>query len=153
MNEEILEGIFVGSHKHALDSKRRVTIPSDWRSSVGSSKRVFILPGIEEKCLYIYTAQEMQQRLNRLRDLSVADEKGRKLIRQIASRAESVSWDKQGRIRISEDLLKHAEIEHEVILSGAFHRFELWNPEHFAVAREETGEGVSLADAARYVGF
>lgn len=153
MLDGLLSGVFVGKAEHALDSKHRVTIPSDWRASVGESNRLFILPGINEKCLYVYTAQEMAHRIEKLKELSVADEKSRQLIRQIASRADSVVWDAQGRIRIKEHLLEHAGIEGHAVLSGAFNRFEIWNPEEFERAQAAGGDGASLEEAARYVGF
>ncbi|AKJ65004.1 division/cell wall cluster transcriptional repressor MraZ [Kiritimatiella glycovorans] len=146
------QGVFVGTYRHALDPKRRLTIPSEWRALMAETNRVYVIPGIEERCLYVYTAQEMTRRMQKVRDLSVADEKARTLLRQVASQASSAVWDSQGRIRINDALLEHAGIEAQVVLSGAFFRFEVWSPGEFDRVSRESAEG-GLAEAARYAGF
>ena len=66
IDELLNAGAFVGSYTHSLDSKRRVTIPSDWREAAGNPT-LFILPGVNVKCLYVVTAREMAQRLEKVR--------------------------------------------------------------------------------------
>ncbi len=68
--EELLNaGAFVGSYTHSLDGKKRVTVPSDWREAAGNPE-LFVLPGVNEKCLYVVTAREMAQRLEKVRAAS-----------------------------------------------------------------------------------
>jgi MraZ protein len=153
MLEGLLQGVFVDNYEHALDSKHRLTVPSSWRDAVGGTNQLIVLPGIGSRCLYVYTAKELSKRLEKLKDLSVADEQAQHLIRQIASRAEAVSWDSQGRVRIKDELLAHAGITRNVVLSGAFDRFELWAPEEFKKMQEDGDDPSKLAQAARYVGF
>jgi DNA-binding transcriptional regulator/RsmH inhibitor MraZ len=62
-----------------------------------------------------------------------------------------VSWDVQGRIRIKDELLDKAQIKDEVILVGAFDRFELWSPEQLKKAG--TLEQGKLEEAAKYAGI
>ena len=38
------QGVFVNTYVHSLDSKKRLTIPSDWRELAGVPKRLFVLP-------------------------------------------------------------------------------------------------------------
>jgi division/cell wall cluster transcriptional repressor MraZ len=145
-------GVFVNSYVHSLDTKKRLTIPSDWRELVGVPKRLLVLPGVTDQCLCVYPAREIARRMAKLRELSIADEKGRQLARTLASRSDLVPWDAQGRIRIKDDLLKFAEIDQQAALVGTFDGFEIWNPQ----AWEERSAGIdrpALGDAARYVGF
>lgn len=146
------QGVFVNLYTHSLDSKKRLTIPSDWRELVGVPQRLFVLPGVSDKCLCSYPAREMTRRMERLRNLSIADEKGRQLARTLASRSDLVSWDTQGRIRIKDDLLDFAGLINQVVLVGAFDCFELWSPDRW---KEKTGsvDQPGLGEAARYVGF
>lgn len=146
------QGVFVNIYVHSLDSKKRLTIPSDWRELAGVPRRLFVLPGVNDKCLCVYPAREMTRRLERLRNLSIADTKGRQLARTLASRSDLVPWDSQGRIRIKDDLLAYAGLVNQVVLVGTFDGFELWNPDRW---NEQTGsmDQPKLGDAARYVGF
>jgi MraZ protein len=146
------QGVFVNTYTHSLDPKKRLTIPSDWRELVGVPRRLFVLPGVNDKCLCVYPAREMTRRLEKLRNLSIADEKGRQLARTLASRSDLVPWDTQGRIRIKDDLLVYARLENQVVLVGTFDGFELWSPDLWKQQLQSSDQS-HLGDAARYVGF
>lgn len=146
------QGVFVNTYTHSLDSKKRLTLPADWREVVGVPRRLFVLPGVSVRCLCAYPAREMTRRLEKLRNLSIADDKGRQLARALASRSDLVPWDSQGRIRIKDDLLDYAELVNQVVLVGTFDGIELWSPDRW---KEQMGsmDQPQLGDAARYVGF
>jgi MraZ protein len=145
------QGVFVSSFTHSLDPKKRLTIPSQWRAQVGVPKSLYVLPDIQHPCLCVFPAGEIAQRLRKMRDYSMADEKARSFARTLASRSDLVAWDSQGRIRVKDELLKFADLKDQVTLVGAFDRFELWNPQ--ALKRTEENGGGSLKEAALYVGM
>lgn len=149
---EFAQGVFVNTYTHSLDSKKRLTIPADWRELVGTPKKLFVLPGVNTKYLCAYPAREMTRRLEKLRNLSIADERGRQLARVLASRSDLVPWDSQGRIRIKDDLLEYAELVNVVVLVGTFDGFELWSPDRWKEQISSVDQP-ALGDAARYVGF
>ncbi len=144
-------GIFVGTFFHALDPKRRLTIPSEWREQSGESESFYVLPGVDQPCLVVFPARVIAGRLERIRHHSIADAQARQFARVLGSRSQLVPWDSQGRIRVKDELLALAGIETQVALIGAFEGFELWHPGRW----RESGsmDGGSLGEAARYVGF
>ncbi len=145
-------GTFVNHFLHTLDSKRRLTIPSEWRDLVGLPARLYVLPGVHDCCLTVLPAREMMQRLNESRKrLKLSDQKARQFNRILASRADSVTWDRVGRIRIKDSLLQYARIENQVMLAGAFEGFELWNPESWQASGVFDQD--QFADVAGYVGL
>jgi len=129
-----MQALFVGSYTHALDAKRRMIFPSSWRSLTGNSNRLFAFPHPDDKCLYLYTAEEMMRRLVQLRSGDVLDQRDQQAIRSFTAGADMLVWDAQGRIRISEDLLAHAEVKDQVVLVGTLTRIELWSVENFDLA-------------------
>jgi len=151
-DETLEKGVFVNTYTHYLDSKRRLTIPAVWRELVGVPRRLFVLQGVNDQCLCVYPARELIRRMERLRNLSIADEQGRQFARALASRAELVPWDSQGRVRIKDELLDFAALSTEVMMAGTFDGFELWSPEKW---KEKTGvlDQGRMGEAARYVGF
>lgn len=152
LDEEVRgQGVFVNRFNHTLDSKRRLTIPSQWRAQVGKPKSLYVLPDVHHKCLCVFPAGEIAHRLERMRHHSIADVKAREFARVLASQSDLVSWDSAGRIRVKDDLLSYAEIENEVVLVGAFDRFEIWSPQRL----KATGglDKDKLEEAAKYVGF
>lgn len=145
-------GGFVSQFVHSLDPKKRLTIPSDWRAQVGTPSSLYVLPGLnEDKCLYVYPAVEMAQRLEKFRKLGIADSKARVFLRTLASGSDLVTWDTQGRIRVKDELLDFAQLTEQIELVGAFDHFELWNPELWKAA--STVNKTTVQDALRYFEF
>ena len=146
------QGVFVNTYVHSLDAKKRLTIPADWRELVGVPGRLFVLPSVTELCLCVYPAREITRRIERLRNLSIADQKGRQLARTLASRSDLVPWDAQGRIRIKDELLGYAGLVSQVVLVGTFDGFELWSEEKWNEQQQHMDQQW-LGEAARYVGI
>ena len=115
---------------HSLDSKKRLTIPADWREMTGAPPNLVVLPSVTEKCLLIYPEREWNRRLEKLRAVSSANEAVRQALRVWASRSERVSWDAQ----------------------GAFERMELWEPDLW---KQQVGsvDQISLKKAVQSVGL
>ena len=129
-----IPALFVGAFTHSLDAKRRMIFPSSWRGLAGDTNRLFAFPHPEEKCLFLYTAEEMMRRLNQLRSGGPLDRTDQQAIRSFTAGADMLLWDAQGRIRIADALLAHAEAKEQVVLVGAFTRIELWSVENFDLA-------------------
>lgn len=146
------QGVFVDTFFHKLDGKKRLTIPSAWRDVVGSPSCVIVMPGVHDPCLCAYPAREMNRRLEKLRGTSIADSRARHFARTLASRSNLLPWDGQGRIRVSDELLKFAGLQEDVVLVGAFESFELWSPEKWK-ERVKLNTASELGEAASYVGF
>lgn len=144
-------GMFVGDFLHSLDPKKRLTIPSVWRAQVSDPQSLFVLPDFHEPCLNVLPAAEMQLKLERLRKHSMSDKKAMTFARTLGSVSDLVSWDTQGRVRISDKLLKFAKITDQVQMVGAMDKFQLWNPS----LRDGDGEvdQMKLAEAGQYVDF
>ena len=126
--------LFVGSFTHSLDAKRRIIFPSTWRNQMGDAHRMFAFPHPEDKCLYLYSEGEMMRRLNQLRSGGPLDKADQQTLRSFTAGAAMLGWDAQGRIRIGDHLLGHAEVKEQVVLVGTLTRIELWSVENFDLA-------------------
>ena len=120
-------GIFTGEFRHTLDEKNRLTIPSDWRVSVGDPAKLLIMQSFDGKYLVAHPYQSMHEGLEKLRRLSKKDPKSRQVLRQMGQVSEVVKWDKPGRIRIDERLMQFAGITSRLMLVGTYTGFELWD--------------------------
>ena len=145
-----IQTMFVGSFTHSLDAKRRIIFPSSWRSMTGESNRLFAFPHPDDKCLYLYTAEEMMRRLNQLRSGGPLSQVDQKAIRSFTAGADMLVWDAQGRIRIGESLLAHAEVKEQVVLVGTLTRIEVWSVENFDLALPQDS---SAAEDVFYGGY
>ena len=142
--------VFVGTYRHAVDEKNRVAIPAKWRAAARGSHEFYVLPD-PKNCLVVLPASAMNKMLERADDISIGEYKRRDVLRVIASRAHGTPCDKQGRVALTEGLLKHAGIEKEAILVGVLTRFEIWSPERWADADRNAME--NFAEAAKELGL
>lgn len=132
--KERVEPLFVGSFHHSLDPKRRLIIPSGWRAIAGDPPRFYAFPHPEHACLYLYTLSEMNRRLHRLRGQGMTDALMEQAVRSMTAAADALLVDAQGRVRIKDELLAHAEVKSKVVLVGILTRIELWSEEKFDMA-------------------
>jgi MraZ protein len=144
-------GAFLGEFVHSLDTKKRLTVPSEWRARLGDSGRLYVIPGVKEPVLYALPQEDMARRMARLREDSLVDEKAGQFLRIMGSRSELVECDTQGRIRIRDRLLEHAGLSGKVVMVGAIQRIELWNPK--AWDEYQVQELSALKDVVGHVGF
>ncbi|WFB37339.1 hypothetical protein P3T73_06140 [Kiritimatiellota bacterium B12222] len=136
---------FMGRHTHKLDPKKRLTIPSVWRSLMGEDG-VFLMPGIDRACLMLMPGSVMTQFMQKLQGMMISNPEEMELMLTLASESDHLSFDVQGRIRVKDEHLAYAGLSGEVVLASAFNRIELWNPENWE-ARSSASTG--LAAAAR----
>jgi MraZ protein len=142
--------VFVGTFRHSVDEKNRVAIPAKWRAAASGSKEFYVLPD-PKNCLVVLAASAMEKMLERADDISIGEYKRRDVLRVIASRAHGSPCDKQGRIGLTDELLKHAAIDKEAVLVGMLTRFEIWSPQRWAdVDRNAMQE---FSEAAKQVGL
>ncbi len=143
--------MFVGDFLHALDPKKRLTIPAVWRVQVGDPKSLFVLPDFHERCLNVLPAAEMARKLDKIRRHSMADRKAMEFTRTLGAASDLVSWDTQGRVRIKDKLLAFAGITDQVQMIGAMNRFQLWNPDNLVDSGEI--DQARLEETGLYVDF
>ena len=144
-------GGFVGRYDHALDPKKRFTIPSEWRKLMGDPDFVYVMPDPVEKCVNIIPAVEMESRLAKLRERALFDPALAPVLEKIGSSSEMPTLDVQGRIRISDKLLQFANLTTTVAMVGAVRLIKLWDPA--ALAPADKVDQAGLREALSLAGF
>lgn len=121
-------GALFGRHDFALDPKRRLTIPSEWRGAF-SGGVVYVMPDRREKCLNLYPKVEMDAFLDQLRQKALLDPALNRVFAKIGAVSQQLSFDVQGRIRICDKLLQFADLTTTVAMVGSFRMVKLYAPE------------------------
>ena len=150
MVKALTRAVFFGTFRHAVDEKNRVAIPAKWRAAAKRSREFYVLPD-PKNCLVVLTEAAMGKMLERADDISIGEYGRRDVLRVIASRAHGSPCDGQGRIGLTEELLRHAGIGKEAVLVGMLTRFEVWSPERWAEVDHNAMENFS--EAAKQVGL
>lgn len=140
---------FMGKHAHKLDPKKRLTVPSGWRSLMGEGG-VFLMPGIDRACLQLLPGPVMTQFMQKLQGMQLSNPEEMELMLTLASESDHLNFDVQGRIRVKDEHLDYAGLTGEVILAGAFNRIELWSPENWETRKPHSP---GLAGAAKALGI
>ena len=144
-------GFLLGRYEHALDPKKRFTIPAGWRQILGNPQYVFVMPDKARKCLTIIPQEEMEARLAKLREKALFDPALSRALHIIGANSEQLALDVQGRIRISDKLLQFANLTTTVAMVGAVRMIELWSPE--ALPPEGEVDQAELGNALEAAGF
>lgn len=122
------ESMFMGEHKHTIDAKGRLIIPSKFREELGQE---FIITRGLDGCLFIFPQNEWKEFEEKLRNLPLIDKNARKFSRFFLAGATACELDKQGRILVPGALREFAGMDKEVMLAGMLNRIEVWSKERW----------------------
>jgi len=128
----------VGEFRHNRDDKGRLTIPAAWRPEIGSSDNRFLALPSPGGSITVYPPKMIEQLEARISQVSMGDLEGQRAIESLMSMAHSFSCDKQGRIQLSEKLLKHAKIAKEAVLLGKLSTFSIYGAAEYAAIQSDS---------------
>ena len=127
---------FVGAYSRQLDERGRFILPAKIREKLSGT--VYITKAPLEKCLNLYTEEEWEEISQKLHQLpSGIDVNAAKFIRKLFSKALICELDKQGRIPLSADLIKDADLKKDIMLIGANSKLEIWDADLWNKMSEE----------------
>ncbi len=120
--------MLIGHYIHGLDDKKRISIPSKWRSVLG--KKVVVTSGLD-KSLFVFSLKEWQKIAEKLSSLSFTNKDTRSFTRFMLSNAFEADLDSVGRILITDTLKDFASINKKAVLVGMHSRVEIWSEEEW----------------------
>ncbi len=135
---------YVGSFRHNLDAKNRLTIPSKWRFAGDDQDAYLALPHPGGYIVVLPPAQ-IERLHQQVTEVKLGDRDGQDFINRFFAEAHSLGCDKQGRIGLADGLVRHAGVEKECLLVGSLIKFSIWSPERWEQLNERTS-GDSFAD-------
>ena len=115
--------MFVSEYYHTIDSKGRIIIPAKIRDELLEN---FVVNKGLDGCLNIYTASRWDDIYANLLKIPQTKKEVRKYIRVMTSNAIICNVDNQGRVVISAQLIKAANLEKECVVVGAGDHVEIW---------------------------
>ena len=121
--------MLMGEFHHNIDEKNRLIVPSKFRTELGDK---FVITRGIEKCLFVYSMNEWENIVSKLKTLPFTRKDSRDFTRFFLSGATICEVDKSGRTCISTPLVSYANLKKECVIIGANDRFEIcvldsWN--------------------------
>ena len=130
------ERFYAGQFRHSIDEKNRVTIPSRWRRD--KTEELILLPEANDQFLLVMSPGEFARTSSAAESNENVTARDRRVfLRQLHSRAQHASVDRQGRLILPEELCRKIGLKGEVTLVGNGGRFEIWNLQRRKRAHEE----------------
>ena len=119
---------FTGEYSYTVDPKSRVNIPAKFRQTLSpENDNSFAITKGMDQCIWVYPLVEWNKVLTKLREQS-SSQVNRAFTREYSRFASTVSYDKQGRILLSTELIDYAKIDRQVTIIGLINKIEIWNP-------------------------
>ena len=119
---------FTGEFSYTVDPKSRVNIPAKFRQALSpENDNSFAITKGMDQCIWVYPLVEWNKVLTKLREQS-SSQVNRAFTREYSRYASTVSYDKQGRILLSSELMDYAKIDRQVTIIGLINKIEVWNP-------------------------
>ena len=135
--------MFTGTYQNSIDSKNRMIIPSRYRDQLGG--HCMLTRGFD-RCLYIYSMEDYEVLVNKIRKLPQSDRDVRKFIREFFSNTEECHLASPGRILIPQHLRDYAGINKNLVTKGALDKIEIWSTEVLS-----DPEGENMMDNEEFV--
>jgi len=147
--------IYTSRHRHSLDDKNRVTIPSAWRYAHDADDVFLAVPQSGGYVAILPTAEAAKLR-TKIEQVALSDEAGQDFIATFFAKTQQVWFDKAGRIQLNDDLREHAGIKPgeqggEAVLVGGLTKFNVYSPERWAEVQARAAK--DNGDAMRRLGI
>ena len=143
--------VYSGRFEHTLDDKNRLTIPSLWRW-VHSDTETFLAMPHPDSYIAVQPPARVAKLIAQVSEMKISDRDAQAVKAKIFSEALSFTFDKQGRFGINADLLKHAGIAKDAVLSGMGDTFNILSPARWTDMQRATA-GENFGDMMRRIGL
>lgn len=135
--------MFLGTHTPRLDEKGRLFLPAKYREELAGG---LVITKGQERCLYVFPAQEFERITEALRAAPVTAKSVRDYSRVFFASASDEVPDKQGRVTIPPALREYAALQRDCVVIGANTRLEIWDAaawETYLAAQEDAFSAAS----------
>jgi MraZ protein len=130
---------FIGSYECKADSKGRIMIPVAIKKQLLPviSKEFVIKRSVFNNCLEFYPIKEWNDLMDKVNRLNRFNKKNNDFIRRFTAGVNVISIDLSGRILIPKNLIIHAGISKDVVVSSTVNILEIWDKNNYEKAIDE----------------
>ena len=125
--------MFLSTFENKLDKKGRVSVPASFRSYLSNLgyNGVICYPSFNNNCIEAWPQDRIEKISNAIDSLNPFEEKKDYFATSILSESISLQFDSEGRILITNKLLKHAKIKNSMLFVGQGKTFQIWEPANY----------------------
>jgi len=129
--------LLVGSHDHAIDAKQRLAIPSKFREELKAASAEELFAVVRDGVLCLFTREGYERWAAALEQAPRSAEEVLPYQDLFYSDTEKLTFDKQGRVRIPENMLQEAELTKDVTVMGARDHLQVRDRERWKQQKQQ----------------
>jgi MraZ protein len=129
----------IGTYECKADTKGRILMPIAIKKQLSSViTNGFVLKrAVFNSCLELYPMKEWILLMEKINSLNRFNKKNNDFIRRFTAGVKTIEMDISGRLLIPKDLVKHAQIGKEIVVSSAVNILEIWDKSLYEKAIDE----------------
>ncbi|MDG1264617.1 MAG: division/cell wall cluster transcriptional repressor MraZ [Flavobacteriaceae bacterium] len=130
---------FIGTYECKADSKGRIMLPVALKKQLADnlSDQFVLKRAVFNACLELYPIKEWDAMMEKVNQLNRFNKKNNDFIRRFTAGVRLIEVDSTGRLLIPKDLIVHAGISKETVISSAVNILEIWDKERYEEAISE----------------
>lgn len=142
--------MFLSTFENKLDKKGRVSVPASFRSHLSNLgyNGVICYPSFNNPSIEACSQDRIEKISSTIDSLNPFDEKRDFFATSILSESVNLQFDTEGRISISTNLLKHANIKNSMLFVGQGQTFQIWEPATFQKFKVQARKKANLNRAS-----
>ncbi len=125
--------MFLSTYENKLDKKGRVSVPASFRSYLSNLgyNGIICYPSFNNQSIEAWPQDRIEKISNTIDSLSPFEEKRDFFATSILSESINLQFDSEGRVLLTQKLLKHAKIKNSMVFVGQGKTFQIWEPTIF----------------------
>ena len=125
--------MFLSTYENKLDKKGRVSVPASFRSYLSNMgyNGIICFPSFNNQSIEAWPQDRIEKISNAIDTLNPFEDKKDYFATSILSESINLQFDSEGRILITEKLLRHAKIKNKMLFVGQGKTFQIWEPTIF----------------------
>ncbi len=125
-------------------------MPASFRSHLANLgyNGVICYPSFNNQCIEAWPQERIERISNSIDALNPFEDKKDYFATSILSESVNLQFDSEGRISLTEKLLKHAKIKNSMLFVGQGKTFQIWEPTNFEKFRTQARKKSNLNRAS-----
>ena len=138
--------MFISTYENKLDKKGRVSVPAAYRSVLSSLgyNSVVCYPSFVNKSAEFCPKDRLEKIIETIDTLNPFEENRDIFSTTILANSDQLNFDVDGRIILSDKILKHTGIFEKVLFVGQGNTFQIWEPITFTKFSDDARKKANL---------
>ena len=131
--------MFISTFENKLDKKGRVSVPATFRSHLSSLgyNGAVCYPSFTSSSIEFCPQSRIEKIIETIDNLNPFEENRDVFSTSILANSHQLNFDTEGRVTLTEKLIKHTDVKEKVLFVGQGKTFQMWEPLQFKKFSDE----------------